>query len=48
MGCKARDGLQSNVERVLANCMQSTHAPSNMQDLRLSRPLEIETLYAVP
>jgi 2-dehydropantoate 2-reductase len=44
MGCKA----DVDIERVLAGGRQSSHTPSIVQDLQLGRPMEIETLYAVP
>jgi 2-dehydropantoate 2-reductase len=44
MGCKAT----LNVDKVLANGLRSAHTPSVVQDLNLGRPMEIETLYAVP
>jgi 2-dehydropantoate 2-reductase len=44
MGCTAT----LDIERVLANGLKSRHTPSIVQDLQLGRPMEIETLYAVP
>ena len=44
MGCTAT----LNVEKALENGLQSKHTPSIVQDLQLGRPMEIETLYAVP
>jgi 2-dehydropantoate 2-reductase len=44
MGCAAT----LNIDRVLANGRQSKHTPSVVQDLQLGRPMEIETLYAMP
>jgi 2-dehydropantoate 2-reductase len=44
MGCH----VTLDTEKVFANARHSRHTPSIVQDLNMGRPMEIETMYAVP